>query len=235
MLSIAPNLLTTQRLILRPWRESDRPAFARLNADPIVRQFFPKCLTRDESDADAARIQKAIEERGWGFWAVEVKGGDATAASQPGVTAAGESDITARGEVAVASPRATSSGAPHAPFIGFVGLWVPGFTTHFTPCVEIGWRLAKEHWGNGYASEAAVACLRFGFEKLTLKQIVAFTAPLNKRSTAVMERIGMSRNPEDDFDHPNIPPGNPLRRHVLYRMNRSEWEHLYVPRDAQLT
>ncbi|MEA3178556.1 MAG: hypothetical protein QOI59_2079 [Gammaproteobacteria bacterium] len=251
MLSIAPNLLTTQRLILRQWHESDRPAFARLNADPVVRQFFPKCLTRDESDADAARIQKTIEERGWGFWAVEVKGSGATGASQPDVTAAGESDITARGESdatatgasgvtargesGVASPHVVAAGAPRAAFIGFVGLWVPSFTSHFTPCVEIGWRLAKEHWGNGYATEAAVACLRFGFENLTLQQIVAFTAPLNKRSTAVMERIGMSRNPADDFDHPNVPPGDPLRRHVLYRMNRSDWEHLYVPRDAQLT
>jgi len=244
MLSIAPNLLTTQRLILRQWRESDRPAFARLNADPVVRQFFPKCLTRDESDADAAWIEKTIAERGWGFWAVEVKGSDAIAAGESSATTVGESDATARGgsgitacgEAGVASPHVVAAAdAPRAPFIGFVGLSVPSFTSHFTPCVEIGWRLAKEYWGNGYASEAAVACLRFGFEKLTLKQIVAFTAPLNKRSIAVMERIGMSRNPADDFDHPNIPPGDPLQRHVLYRMNRSDWDHLYVPRDAQLS
>lgn len=75
MQSIAPNLLTTQRLILRQWRASDRDAFARLNADPIVRQQFPRCLSRDESDAEADRCQKAIETRGWGFWAVEVRGG----------------------------------------------------------------------------------------------------------------------------------------------------------------
>jgi RimJ/RimL family protein N-acetyltransferase len=86
-------------------------------------------------------------------------------------------------------------------------------------CVEIGWRLAKEYWGNGYASEAAAACLRFGFENLKLKQIVAFTAAANKRSMAVMERIGMTRNPDDDFDHPNLAPGHPLQRHVLYRTN----------------
>jgi len=75
MQSIAPNLLTTERLILRQWQESDRDAFARLNADPVVREFFPRVQTREESDADAGRIHKAIEERGWGFWAVEVRGG----------------------------------------------------------------------------------------------------------------------------------------------------------------
>jgi RimJ/RimL family protein N-acetyltransferase len=201
MQSIAPNLLTTERLILRQWQESDRDAFARLNADPVVRQFFPSVQTREESDADAARIQNAIEARGWGFWAVEVRGG--------------------------------------APFIGFVGLSVPGFEAHFTspraPCVEIGWRLLKEHWGKGYASEAATACLRFGFEKLTLQEIVAFTVPLNERSRAVMTRIGMSRDPADDFDHPKLEPGHPMRRHVLYRMRREDWARVCVPGDAPVT
>jgi RimJ/RimL family protein N-acetyltransferase len=189
MQSIAPNLLTTERLILRQWQDADRNVFARLNADPVVREFFPGVQTREESDADAGRIHKAIEERGWGFWAVEVRGG--------------------------------------ASFIGFVGLSRPGFEAHFTspkaPCVEIGWRLAQEHWRNGYASEAANACLRFGFEKLTLQEIVAFTVPSNERSRAVMTRIGMSRDPADDFDHPNLEPGHPLRRHVLYRISRSGW------------
>jgi RimJ/RimL family protein N-acetyltransferase len=91
------------------------------------------------------------------------------------------------------------------------------------PCVEIGWRLAKEHWGAGYASEAAAACLRFGFEKLKLQQIVAFTVPLNKRSIGVMKRIRMSRDPADDFDHPKLSEDHPLRRHVLYRISRSDW------------
>jgi len=185
MLSIAPNLLTTQRLLLRQWRDSDRDAFARLNADPLVMEHFPRCLSRDESDAWVSRTQEVIAERGWGFWAVEVR--------------------------------------RVAPFIGFVGLSVPRFTAHFTPCVEIGWRVAKEFWGNGYAAEAAIASLRFGFEKLTLQQIVAFTAPLNERSIGVMKRIGMSRDPADDFDHPNLPPGDRLQRHVLYRMQRSDW------------
>ena len=120
MQSIAPSLLTTERLILRQWRESDREPFARLNADPAVMEHFPRCLSRDESDAAVARTQKIIEERGWGFWAVEVP---------------------------AAAHRSSASSACR----------YPAFTTHFTPCVEIGWRLAKEHWGHGYASEAAVA------------------------------------------------------------------------------
>ena len=107
-----------------------------------------------------------------------------------------------------------------ADLIGMVGLAIPPFTTHFTPCVEIGWRLAREHWGKGYATEAARAALRFGFETLGLEEIVAFTVPNNARSRAVMERLGMSRSAEDDFDHPSLPEGHPLRRHVLYRIGR---------------
>ncbi len=105
-----------------------------------------------------------------------------------------------------------------APFIGFVGLACVDFPAPFTPCVEIGWRLAREHWGKGYASEAARASIRFGFEKLGLEEIVSFTVPHNVRSRAVMERIGMTRSPEEDFDHPVLPAGHKLRRHVLYRI-----------------
>jgi RimJ/RimL family protein N-acetyltransferase len=107
-----------------------------------------------------------------------------------------------------------------AEFIGFVGLAVPRFEAHFTPCVEIGWRLAREHWGRGYATEAARAVLEFGFRDLALQEIVSFTAATNLRSRAVMERIGMTRSPDDDFDHPALPEGHPLRPHVLYRASR---------------
>ena len=92
-----------------------------------------------------------------------------------------------------------------ADFIGFVGLAVPRFEAHFTPCVEIGWRLACEHWGRGYATEAARAVLDFGFRERTLEEIVSFTIPANLRSRAVMEKIGMTRSPGDDFDHPALP------------------------------
>ena len=103
-------------------------------------------------------------------------------------------------------------------FIGFIGLAVPGFEAHFTPCVEIGWRLAAEYWGRGLATEGARASLRYGWEVLGLREIVSFTTVGNVRSRRVMEKIGMSHDPADDFDHPGIAEGHPQRRHVLYRM-----------------
>ncbi|WP_394841951.1 GNAT family N-acetyltransferase [Pendulispora brunnea] len=106
-----------------------------------------------------------------------------------------------------------------APFIGFTGLARPRFHAHFTPCVEIGWRLAAEHWGRGYATEAARAALRVGFEVLGLPEIVSFTAVGNARSRRVMEKLGMRHEPRDDFDHPSLPEGHRLRRHVLYRLS----------------
>jgi RimJ/RimL family protein N-acetyltransferase len=107
-----------------------------------------------------------------------------------------------------------------APFLGFTGLAVPRFEAHFTPCVEVGWRLAREHWGRGYAPEAARAALAFGFERLGLAEIVSFTASGNAKSRRVMEKIGMTHDPAGDFEHPSLPPGHPLRRHVLYRVAR---------------
>jgi RimJ/RimL family protein N-acetyltransferase len=99
-------------------------------------------------------------------------------------------------------------------FIGFVGLSIPNFEADFTPCVEIGWRLAHKHWGKGYAPEAAEACLNYGFDNLGLKEIVSFTSVLNKSSMRVMEKIGMKYVKE--FDHPNVEPNSRLRKHVLY-------------------
>ncbi len=110
-----------------------------------------------------------------------------------------------------------------APFIGFVGLWAPSFEAHFTPCVEVGWRLAKDFWGRGYATEGARECLRFGFAEVGLKEIVSFTAATNERSKAVMRRLGMTHDPADDFDHPQLPPGHRLERHVLYRKQGGDY------------
>jgi len=107
-----------------------------------------------------------------------------------------------------------------APFIGSVGLGIPRFVAHFTPCVEIGWRIAAEYWNRGYATEAARAVVEFGFETLRLDEIVAFTVPDNLASRRVMEKIGMNHKEADDFDHPSFPPGHPLQRHVLYRLAR---------------
>lgn len=105
-----------------------------------------------------------------------------------------------------------------APFIGFIGLAEPGFVAHFTPCVEIGWRLAHAHWGRGYATEGARAALEFGFQTVGLAEVVSMTTPANTRSRHVMEKLGMHRDPAEDFDHPNLAPGSPARRHVLYRL-----------------
>ena len=105
-------------------------------------------------------------------------------------------------------------------FAGFIGLAVPRFDAHFTPCVEIGWRLMPEYWGQGLASEGAHATLEFGFARVGLSEIVAMTAVSNVRSRRVMERLGMTHDPADDFDHPLVATGNPLQRHVLYRLRR---------------
>jgi len=174
--------LATERLILRPWREEDLPAFAMLNADPRVVEFLPKRLERAESDALAERIAAHFRRHGFGVWAVEV----------PGV----------------------------ASFIGFAGLAVPGFEAHFTPCVEVGWRLAFAHWGRGYATEAARRVLAHAFGPLGRAEIVSFATRDNRRSRAVMERLAMRYDPADDFLHPALSADHPQRPHVLYRLDR---------------
>jgi RimJ/RimL family protein N-acetyltransferase len=174
--------LRTERLTLRPWRQTDREPFARLNADPNVMRYFPSCLSKEKSDSLARVIQAHIEEHGWGLWAVEIDG--------------------------------------ISPFAGFIGLARPAFASHFTPCVEVGWRLAAEHWGHGYATEGARAALAFAFGALDLNEVVSFTADVNLPSRRVMERLGMTRDPADDFDHPRVPAGHPFRRHVLFRRSR---------------
>jgi RimJ/RimL family protein N-acetyltransferase len=176
------NLVQTDRLLLRPWRDDDLPPFALMCADARVMQHFPALLSHAESDAAAGRIREHWTEHGFGLWAIEL----------PGV----------------------------APFIGFVGLMSPSFEAHFTPCVEVGWRLAPEHWGRGYATEGARAALSFGWETLRLEEIVSMTVLANARSWRVMERLGMKRDPADDFDHPRVPEGHAMRRHILYRLRR---------------
>jgi RimJ/RimL family protein N-acetyltransferase len=107
-----------------------------------------------------------------------------------------------------------------ASFIGVVGLSTVSYEAHFTPAVEVAWRLAPAYWGRGYATAAARAALDYGFNTLGLAEIVAVTVPPNIRSRRVMERLGMTRASEDDFDHPSIPEG-PRKRHVLYRLLRT--------------
>jgi RimJ/RimL family protein N-acetyltransferase len=174
--------ITTERLLLRAWRRSDRPAFAAMSADPRVMEWFPATLSRRESDVTVAVIEQRLLEQGWGLWAVEV----------PGV----------------------------AEFIGFVGL-NPAEDTLGWPAVEIGWRLAAEHWGHGYAPEAALASLAFGFDTVGLEEIVSLTSVGNLKSRRVMEKIGMTYDPADDFVNQRLPEGSPLRPHVLYRIGRA--------------
>ncbi|HUJ49160.1 MAG TPA: GNAT family N-acetyltransferase [Bryobacteraceae bacterium] len=114
-------------------------------------------------------------------------------------------------------------------FIGFIGLAVPSFEAHFTPCVEIGWRLASEYWGRGLATEGAREMVRYAFEVAGLEELVSMTVPANLRSRHVMEKLGMIRNPADDFDHPNMREGDLLRRHVLYKLRRSDWQAAHLP------
>jgi ribosomal-protein-alanine N-acetyltransferase len=172
--------LCGRRVRLRPWRIEDREAFAAMNSDPRVMEFFRSPLTRADSDAMADRIDRHFNQYGFGLWVIEV----------PGL----------------------------APFIGFAGLIWAQFSAHFTPAVEIGWRIAFDHWRHGYATEAARLALDFGFEILALEEVVSFTAAGNLRSRAVMERLGMRRDPGGDFDYPGFPQSHPLRRHVLYRI-----------------
>ncbi len=120
-----------------------------------------------------------------------------------------------------------------APCIGFVGLSPVAFDVFFAPAVEVGWRLARRFWGRGLASEAAGAAVAFGFQRCRLEEIVSFTAVGNLRSRAVMERLGMRRDPHEDFDHPLLAAGDPLRRHVLYRLDRTSRQARGRSREAR--
>ena len=177
-MKVAPLVIMTPRLRLRQFRREDEEPFFAMNADPIVMEFFPNVLSREESQATLLRIGDEFQRRGFGVYAAEAQG----------------------------------------EFAGVVGLSVPEFQAHFTPCVEILWRLARPYWGCGLASEAAAAVLAMAFRKLELPEVLAFTVAGNFRSRKVMERIGMRRDLEGDFDHPCVEEPR-LKRHVLYRVS----------------
>ena len=180
----APQI-TTQRLLLREWRDPDRETFAAMNADHQVSEFLVRPVSRADSDKMVDRVERCWHDRGYGLWAVQRR----------------------------------DSGA----FIGYVGLWPATFDAPFTPAVEIGWRLAYAHWGNGFAAEGGAEALRFGFETVGLEEIVSFTATANLRSIRVMRRLGMQHDPAGDFDHPAFERDDPGGRHVLYRLSREGW------------
>lgn len=174
----------TPRLHLRQWRTEDYVSLAALNADREVMRYFPRKLTKAESDAMADQCAALIGKKGWGLWAVETKA--------------------------------------DSEFIGFVGLHEPTVALPFSPCVEIGWRLHRRAWGKGYATEAARAAFQVGFDTLAFPEIVSFTALSNRRSRAVMERLGMVEDTLT-FCHPSVPDDSPLRIHCLYRLSRKRW------------
>jgi RimJ/RimL family protein N-acetyltransferase len=181
--------LVSPRLILRPWRDADRPPFAAMSADPEVMAHLTQLATRAASDAWIDRQITHQSEHGFCFWAVELKE-DAT-------------------------------------FVGSVGLRWVGYDAHFTPAVEVGWRIARPFWGRGLAPEAARAALRFGFADPRRREIVANTSVENSKSRRVMAKLGMSRDAADDFDHPRVAEGDPRRRQVLYRIARYRWLSSY--------
>ena len=176
--------LSTERLVLRRWRDGDRPAFHALNSDPTVMATIGVPMSRAESDAFMNRIEQRFDDEGIGLWCLDLDG---------------ES-------------------------IGFTGFMRPWFRDG----VEVGWRLRSEFWGRGYAPEAARACLDHGFTAvddggLGFDEVISFTARTNANSRRVMEKLGLQYDPEADFDHPSVPEGNPLRPHVLYRINLADW------------
>jgi RimJ/RimL family protein N-acetyltransferase len=172
--------ITTERLIMRGWREADLAPWAAMNADPEVRRYVGPLLTFEQAAAWVLNYQDDLDRYGFGFWAVEIR-------------ASGE-------------------------FIGFTGLNTMDEGTPFSG-VELGWRLARSAWGRGYATEAGLAALRYGFDAVGLPEVVAVTMARNVRSQAVMRRIGMTTDPAEDFDDPDVGEG-PLRRHLVYRKLR---------------
>lgn len=231
-------VLSTSRLRLRPWCDDDLAPFAAMGADPAVMRHMPSLLDRAASDALAGKLRAHFADHGFGLWAVDLVAPAPRPRSAPNTaphtapnTAPNTAPHTPLDTAPHTKPR-TGAGPSFIGFIGFVGLSVPHFETPFTPCVEIAWRLAKRAWGQGYATEAARAALDFGFTTLELEEIVSFTIPANTASIRVMERLGMSRDPAEDFDHPRVPRGHRLCRHVLYRLDRPTWRAKNPPREA---
>lgn len=173
-------MLTTERLLLRRWKLSDREPFAAINADPKAMQYFPEVLSREESDQLIERIETHFDNHGFGLFAAEL--------------------------------------LAEKQLIGFIGLHVSTFQAHFTPAIEIGWRLDPAHWNKGLATEGSKEIIRLAFDRHKLDELVSFTVPENVATRQVMEKLGMTHDPKDDFDHPRLPEGHRLRHHVLYRL-----------------
>jgi RimJ/RimL family protein N-acetyltransferase len=179
--------LRTERLVLRPFTDTDRPAWAAIHADPIVMGTLGPPLDRPGADALLDRLQARWDELGYGWWCVDLDG--------ECIGAAGLGTPTWEAPFTVAAVQATGR-----------------------PVVELAWRIASAHWGRGYAPEAARAAAAYGFDVVGAPELVAFTSERNTNSRRVMEKLGMIHDATGDFDHPNLHEGDPLRRHVLYRV-----------------
>lgn len=187
------HILTTDRLILREWRESDLSSLHAICADTQVMQFLGPLQTEAEVNEAILRQQASQTEFGHCYWAIE-------------------------------------RNSDHA-MIGFCGLILEPEGTPIAGQIDIGWRLAASDWGQGYAFEAANACLKWGFLNLAANSIWAITVPSNIRSWGLMERLGMERRHDLDFDHPNVPEGSPLKRHLTYNITRDAWFVNHKKRD----
>ena len=176
------EVIETERLILRHWRDEDRAPFAAMNADSVVMQYLGPAVDRTSSDAGIDRMI-ALAEAGEPFFRAAER---------------------------------RSDGA----FIGFIGVKPIDFDTVFGGGHEIAWRLGRQYWGVGYASEGGKAALWHSFVTYRLKTVFAFTAVNNLRSQAVMKRIGMRRVEGGDFDHPDLPADDSSRHHILFKADR---------------
>src|SRR3990167_7420896 len=184
-------ILSTERLILRTWKQSDIPLMAAISSNPLVMEHFPATQDIAATQALVNHINQHYEKFGYALYAVETKD-------------------------------------THE-FIGFVGLnhppfEIPNFQPKGLPIVEIGWRLSSNHWGKGYATEAAKAVLHYAFIELNLGEIISFTVVANIKSRHVMEKIGLHHSEIDDFNHPKLEENSPLKRHVLYRITRDNYQ-----------
>ena len=183
-------ILTTDRLILRAWVDSDVSLMTAISSDPLVMEHFPETQDAAATQALVDHINQHYQKFGYALYAVEIK--------------------------------------DTQEFIGFVGLnhpsfEIPNFKPKGLPVVEIGWRLSSQHWGHGYATEAAKAVLHYAFIELNLSEIISFTVVANTKSRRVMEKIGLHHAEADDFDHPKLEENSPLRRHVLYQLTKDEY------------
>lgn len=175
----------SKRLGFRKWKEEDLEPFFKMNADKEVMEFYPKTLTRFESDEFVTKINRMFKDFDYGLYAVD--------------------ELETK------------------EFIGYVGFWNVTFESEFTPFIEIGWKIKKEKWGQGFATEGAKECLKFGFNNLKLTEIYSLTSKLNLKSERIMQKIKMEKVAE--FEHPEIQEGNPLKTHILYKIESKNTAH----------